>query len=194
VRSTALILASASPRRRELLEVLGIPFTVVKPEVDESLRSGEIPAEFAARVARDKGEKVARQHEGAVVLSADTIVSLGGAVFGKPRDRDDAIRMLESLSGHSHSVYTAVSAIQVSTRRRRESVRETKVWFSDLDRSMIDDYLSRENVLDKAGAYAIQGFASVFIPRIEGDYTNVVGLPLELTWDLLADHGLTCRT
>ena len=184
-----------------MLELLEIPFQVVRPLVDESVETGEAPVDFVSRIAWAKGEAVAADCGAvaavcgdAVVLSADTIVTLDDRIFGKPRSREDAFRMLTRLSGREHSVYTAVSAIQISTGRRSEGVRETRVWFRVLEPEWIEDYLNRENVLDKAGAYAIQGFASVFVPRIEGDYTNVIGLPLGLTWDLLAGYGLTCRS
>ncbi len=189
-----LVLASQSPRRRELLALLGIPFEVVYSNVNESPRPGEAPADFVARTARDKGTAVAKRISDAVILSADTIVSLDGGIFGKPRDTDDAVRMLQLLSGRQHSVLTAVSVIDSSSGERSEDIAETKVWFRELDREIIDEYVKREDLLDKAGAYAIQGFASVFIPRIEGNYPNVMGLPLPLTYDLLTHHGFTCRT
>ena len=128
------------------------------------------------------------------MLSADTIVSLDGKILGKPDDADDARRMLRMLSGRGHNVYTAVSTVHMARNTRHEGLEETRVWFSDLDSEMIDDYILREEVLDKAGAYGIQGFASVFIPRIEGNYANVMGLPLPLTYDLLIRHGIICHT
>ena len=189
-----LVLASESPRRRELLGLLGVPFEIVSSDIDESPRSGESDLEFVRRTAREKGEAVAGQLPDAVVLSADTIVSLDGEILGKPRDVDDARRMLRMLSGRGHNVYTAVSTIHTATHTRHEGLEETRVWFSDLQSEMIDDYIRREEVLDKAGAYGIQGFASVFIPKIDGNYANVVGLPLPLTYDLLIRQGFTCHT
>ena len=188
-----LVLASESPRRRELLGLLGLPFEIVSSNVDETPLSGESDVEFVARAAREKGEHVAGRNPDAVVLSADTIVSLDGEILGKPNDTDHAARMLGMLSGRQHAVYTAVSTIHMATRTRYEGIEETRVWFSDLDREMIDTYILREEVLDKAGAYGIQGFASVFIPKIEGNYPNVMGLPLPLIYDLLSRHGL-CPT
>ena len=189
-----LVLASESPRRRELLGLLGVPFEIVSSNVDETPRSGESALDFVTRAAREKGEDIAGQIPDAVVLSADTIVSLDGDILGKPGDADEAGRMLRMLSGRQHNVYTAVSTIHVAQNTRHEGLEETRVWFSDLDSEMIDDYIRREDVLDKAGGYGIQGFASVFIPRIEGNYANVMGLPLPLTYNLLVRHGITCHT
>ena len=192
--SRNFILASASPRRRELLGILGIQFDVVPSNAEEIPKPGESPVDFVARAARDKGAEVSGRVRNAIVLSADTIVALDGRILGKPVGRDDAIRMLESLSGREHSVYTAVSVRDSARARHHEGVDETRVWFNSLSREMIRNYLDREDVMDKAGAYAIQGFASVFIPRIEGNYGNVMGLPLPLTCDLLSRHGLKCDT
>jgi septum formation protein len=183
-----LVLASQSPRRRELLTLLGFGFTVVPSRAEETPGEREPPTEFVTRVARDKGEEVAGRVSGAVVLSADTIVVIDDNILGKPIDENDAIRMLERLSGRQHSVYTGVAVLDSDTGSRFEGLEHTKVWFSDLSRETIKDYVRREDVTDKAGAYAIQGFAGVFIPRIEGNYHNVVGLPLPLT------HQLLCQT
>ncbi len=185
-----LVLASESPRRRELLGLLGVPFEIVSSDVDELLRACETDLDFVRRTAREKGEAVADQVPDAVVLSADTIVSLDGEILGKPMDADDARRMLRMLSGRQHNVYTAVSTIHAAKNTRHEGLEETRVWFNDLQSEMIDDYIRCEEVFDKAGGYGIQGFASVFIPRIEGNYANVMGLPLPLTYDLLIRHGL----
>ena len=189
-----LVLASESPRRQELLGLLAVPFEIVTSDVDEIPRSGESDLDFVTRTAREKGEDIAGQIPDAVVLSADTIVSLDGKILGKPDDAEDARRMLRMLSGRGHNVYTAVSTIHMARNTRHEGLEETRVWFSDLDSEMIDDYIFREEILDKAGAYGIQGFASVFIPRIEGNYGNVMGLPLPLTYDLLTRQGIICHT
>lgn len=185
-----LILASRSPRRRELLGILGIPFEVIPSSADEIPEPRESPVDFVARAARDKGAEVAARVPGAIILSADTIVSIDQEILGKPTDRDDAIRMLEQLSGREHSVYTAISVTDSASGARHAGLDETRVSFSEIGRPTIEDYIQREHVMDKAGAYAIQGFASIFIPRIEGNYGNVMGLPLHLTYDLLSRHGL----
>ena len=189
-----LVLASQSPRRRELLALLGIPFTVVPSRATETPAEGESPTEFVKRAARDKGIEVAARVSASIILSADTIVVVDDEILGKPADEYDSVRMLERLSGRQHSVYTAVFVVDSDTGSRREGIEETRVWFRELDRNTIEDYIRREDVMDKAGAYAIQGYASIFIPKIEGNYPNVVGLPLPLTSDLLASNGLPCPT
>ena len=183
-----LVLASESPRRQELLRILGVPFRVVPPTIDESPRAGELPMEFVARLARDKATEVAGRVSGSVVISADTAVAVGGEILGKPADSEDAVRMLEKLSGRRHSVYTGVFVVNQVKGSVLEGIDRTDVWFKPLTDPLIRDYIRRENVMDKAGAYAIQGYAAVFIPKIEGNYANVMGLPLPLI------HELLCRT
>ena len=185
-----LVLASESPRRRQLLELLGLPFEIATSDVDETPRPDEPDLDYVRRSAREKGEAVAGGMPDAVVLSADTIVSVDGEILGKPKNADDARRMLRMLSGRQHNVYTAVSTIHATASTRYEGLEDTRVWFRDLDSRLIDDYIRREEFLDKAGAYGIQGFASVFIPRIEGNYANVMGLPMPLTYELLTRQGL----
>lgn len=180
-----LVLASQSPRRRELLAVLGLPFSVVAPDVDESPEQGESPEAYVVRVAREKAVDVASRVRGSVVLSADTVVTIDGEILGKPTSRADAIRMLTKLSGREHRVYTAVCVIDQASGKMREARDETAVAFKALSTADIEAYIDQENVMDKAGAYGIQGFASVFIPRISGSYSNVMGLPLALVYELL---------
>ena len=180
-----LVLASQSPRRKELLAVLGLPFSVVVPGIDESPRNGESPENYVVRVAREKGMDVASRVDGSLVLSADTVVTIDGEILGKPLGRDDAIRMLGKLSGREHRVYTAVCVIDQVKGKVREGLERTAVSFKPLTATEIQAYVDREDVLDKAGAYAIQGFASVFIPAISGSYSNVMGLPLALVYELL---------
>ncbi|HEX5000468.1 MAG TPA: nucleoside triphosphate pyrophosphatase [Terriglobia bacterium] len=181
-----LILASASPRRREILSVLGIPFTVEPAGIDEIPRDGESPEDFVRRAAREKGIEVSsRIGDNAVILSADTIVVVDGEILGKPRDLDDARRMLRRLSGREHAVLTAVWVGDHARNINREGMERTAVWFRELSEEQIGDYVTREDVLDKAGAYAIQGYAAAYIPRIEGNYFNVMGLPLPLVVDFL---------
>ena len=155
---------------------------------------GESPTEFVKRAARDKGIEVAARVPASIILSADTIVVVDDEILGKPVDEYNSVRMLERLSGRQHSVYTAVAVVDSDTGSRLEGIEETRVWFRDLDRNTIEDYIRREDVMDKAGAYAIQGYGSIFIPKIEGNYPNVVGLPFPLTSDLLASNGLPCPT
>ena len=183
-----LVLASQSPRRKELLSILGIPFSVVPSSIDEIPVRGENPEQFVVRVAREKGVEVASRVSQSVVLSADTVVIVDGEILGKPADETDALRMLRKLSGRDHWVYTAISVLNQVKHQTFEGIDRTRVWFSTLTDEQILDYIRRENVLDKAGAYAIQGYAGVFIPKIEGNYFNVMGLPLPLV------HEVLCRT
>jgi septum formation protein len=183
-----LILASQSPRRRELLTILGYEFSVVPSSIDETPTPGEEPPMYAARVARDKGMEVASRVSHSIILSADTVVTIDNEILGKPADENDALRMLRKLSGREHSVYTAVTLINQAKQETLEGLDRTRVWFKTLTDKEILDYIRRENVFDKAGAYAIQGYAGVYIPKIDGNYFNVMGLPLPLV------HELLCRT
>jgi septum formation protein len=180
-----LVLASASPRRKELLSVLGLPFTVIPASIAETPGLSEAPETYVVRVARDKGLAVASCVSQSVVLSADTIVTIDGEILGKPCDSEDAVRMLKKLSGRRHSVYTAICLIDQRRDQTFEGLDKTDVWFDEINESEIRDYVRRENVMDKAGAYAIQGYAGIYIPKIEGNYFNVMGLPLPLVRKLL---------
>jgi septum formation protein len=182
----SLVLASQSPRRKELLGILGMPFTIVTPNVDETPHPGERPHEYVVRVARLKALDVASRLKESLIVSADTVVTIDGEILGKPVDRVDAIRMLSRLAGREHHVYTAVCVMDQLRDRMLEGMEDTAVWFNSLTASEIEGYIDREDVMDKAGAYAIQGFASVFIPRIAGSYSNVMGLPLTLVYELLS--------
>jgi len=180
-----LVLASQSPRRKELLSILGYPFTVVPSSIDETPIEGEDPETFVVRLAREKGMEVASRVTQSVILSADTVVTVDGEIFGKPGDENDAQRMLRRLSGRDHLVLTAVTLIHQAKQETLEGLDRTRVWFSPLTDEEILDYVRRENVFDKAGAYAIQGYAGLYIPKIEGNYFNVMGLPLPLVHQLL---------
>jgi septum formation protein len=181
-----LVLASASPRRKELLSILGIPFTVIPSSIDEIPTPGESPETFVVRIAKEKCAEVASRVSHSVVLSADTVVTIDGEILGKPIDAHDAATMLRKLSGRDHWVYTAICVLHQEKEEMLEGLDRTRVWFVPLDDATIHDYIRRENVLDKAGAYAIQGYAGVFIPKIEGNYFNVMGLPLPLVHSLLS--------
>jgi len=180
-----LVLASASPRRKELLAILGIPFEVIPSAIDETPLEGETPETFVVRAAREKGMEVASRVSHSVILSADTVVTIAGEILGKPADEDDAIGMLRKLSGRDHLVLTAVTVVNQVRQQTLEGLERTRVWFHPLTDQQIRDYLRRENVFDKAGAYGIQGYAGVYIPKIEGNYFNVMGLPLPLVHELL---------
>jgi len=174
-----LILASRSPRRREILTCAGIPHLVRPAEVDETIRDGESAAVYVKRVARAKAEAV----EGDVVLGADTVVVVGSEILGKPADQADARRMLRSLAGREHIVMTGICLR--SAKGVVEHAESTTVRFLPLSAEEIDTYVASGEPMDKAGAYAIQGLASKFIDRIEGCYFNVVGLPVSKLYSLL---------
>jgi nucleoside triphosphate pyrophosphatase len=185
---TRLVLASASPRRRALLSGLGLSFESVAPGVDEAVREGETPLTYVLRVARDKAAAGARLAPGAVVLAADTAVVLGGAILGKPSGKAEARRMVRALSGRRHVVMTGVA---LDGAARASAVVETAVWFRELTEAEIAWYAATGEPLDKAGAYAIQGAGGMLVRRIEGSASNVVGLPLAETVDLLGRAGLS---
>jgi len=174
-----LILASASPRRAEILRSAGIPFTVLSSAVDETPLPGETASDLVRRMAAAKAELVAARAVGpAIVIAADTVVALDGTILGKPRTSQDARNMLEKLSGRTHSVITGVALVRLPDVERREFTEITQVHFTALSDEEIVKYLSSGEPFDKAGAYAIQGVAGRFIPRVDGCYFNVVGLPL----------------
>ena len=183
-----MILASASPRRAELLRNAGIPFTARATNVPEHRRRGESPRKFTERLAREKAHAIRTCHPRRLVLGADTIVIIRGRVLGKPRDRQDAARMLRLLSGRTHQVTTAVCLIGPGFEDTRAET--TRVTMRKLSEREIRDYVASGEPRDKAGAYAIQGRASRFVSRIEGCYFNVVGLPLPLVYRMLRAHGL----
>ncbi len=170
-----LVLASRSPRRREILERAGFPCLVRPADVVETPLEGEDPIVHVRRLARAKAMAVACS-DGEIVLGADTVVTAGGEILGKPRDAHDAARMLRILSGQAHQVHTGI--FLRSSSRHAEAVETTRVWFRPLREADIQAYILSGEPLDKAGAYGIQGLASKFIPRIEGCYFNVVGLPV----------------
>jgi septum formation protein len=215
-----LILASASPRRRELLQAAGIPFTAQPTDIPEIPVDREAPRAFAERLAREKAQAIAHRHPHEAVLGADTVVVVDGLILGKPEDAADALRMLRLLSGKTHEVITAVCVIapsptrasspetatgnrqlptehQLATGNRQPATalpdvrsETTQVTFAPLSDADIESYISTGEPMDKAGAYGIQGVASRWIPRIVGDYSNVVGLPVALVYRMLKEHGL----
>lgn len=185
-----LILASSSPRRRELMRAIGAPFRVVPSRVAEEPCGGEAPARFVRRAAREKGQEVAARFAESYVLSADTVVVVGGRMLGKPRDREDAARMLALLSGREHLVHTAVCLLRRAGGYRAESLETTRVVFRRLAREEILGYLRTGECDDKAGAYAAQGKGHLLIDRIDGSYTNVVGLPMTRVLAMLVRAGV----
>lgn len=185
-----LVLASASTRRAEILREAGFHFTMLSSAVDETAYPGESPQDLVQRLAVAKAELVAARAVGpAIIIGADTEVTLDGHIFGKPRSSDDARRMLEKLSGRTHSVVTGVALIRLPDAERITFVESTLVHFAALSPEQITAYLATGEAHDKAGAYGIQGHAGRFIPRIEGCYFNVVGLPLAHLTQALTELG-----
>lgn len=182
-----IVLASGSPRRTELLRRLAIPHETDPPDIDETARKGEPPARLARRLAREKAAAVAARHPARLVLGADTVVVLDEEILGKPGSPASARAMLERMSGRMHRVVTAVALAR--DRRIWDRVDETCVWFRHLAPALIDAYVATGEPLDKAGAYGLQGLGTILVERIEGDYFGVIGLPLRLVVDLLAEAG-----
>ena len=171
-----VILASQSPRRRELLTLVGIAHEVRPADVDETPLPGEAPAPHAERLARSKAETLAVRHPDALVIAADTIVVIDGAILGKPRDIQDAAAMLGRLAGREHTVLTAVAVARAG--RVHSAVERVAVWFRALSSGEIAAYVATGEPMDKAGAYGIQGYGATIVERIDGDYFAVMGLPL----------------
>jgi nucleoside triphosphate pyrophosphatase len=178
-----LILASSSPRRAELLRAAGIEFKVLPTDIDETRLPGETPREYVLRLSRSKALAVARSDE--LVLGADTTVVIDDEIEGKPGDTVDARRMLRALSGRWHEVLTAITLVRGN--QLLSDIESTRVKFAELNEAEIDWYISTGEPLDKAGAYGIQGYGSRFVERIEGSYSNVVGLPVQMVYRMIAD-------
>lgn len=186
-----IILASSSPRRHRLLEMLRIEHVVDPAEIDEELDSAKSAETLAVRLARLKASTVAARHPGQIVLSADTLVVLGSEMLGKPSSSTDAAAMLRRLAGREHRVVTAVAVARDGEVRDRCDV--THVWFRRLSEETIDAYVATGEPLDKAGGYGVQGFGAVLVDRIEGDFFGVMGLPLRLVAELLEEVGVPYR-
>jgi septum formation protein len=185
-----LILASASPRRRELLGGLGLRFETRSADVDETPHSGEEPEAYVVRLAREKAGAVARPGE--LVLAADTTVVVDGEILGKPLDADDARRMLRQLAGREHEVLTGIALFEVERTAARADL--SRVRMAPLTDEEIDWYVATGEPMDKAGAYGIQGLGSLFVEAVDGNYTNVVGLPVPAVYRLFAELGYDLRS
>jgi septum formation protein len=185
-----IILASASPRRRELMQVFGLPYRVIVPATDELDDERMPPRRLVRHNASTKADAVARGQRRGVIIAADTTVALDGRCFGKPRDAAHARRMLRQLSGRTHQVYTAVCIVDVDRSRRWLDVAVTAVRFRRLSAAEITRYVANRAHWDKAGAYAVQDLRALLIDRIAGSLSNVIGLPLHLVQRRLTDCGL----
>jgi septum formation protein len=186
-----VVLASASPRRRQLLELIGIEHDIQPANIDESVRPRETPARYAERLAREKASVVASRDPDRITIAADTTVVVNKKVLGKPENEEDARRMLSMLSGREHTVITAIAVAR--GRKLRSAVEEVRVRFRRLHDDEINAYIATGEPMDKAGAYGIQGYGATIVECIEGDYFSVMGLPLAKLVDLLRDLGVRYR-
>ena len=185
-----IILASASPRRKELLEKIGLKFKAEPSNYEEDMLSGLKPHELARKISLKKAEIVAGKHKNAVVIAADTFIVFNGRILGKPHTEGEARKMLETLNGMPHSVITGFSIIDTGTNKTLSKSVETRVYIRKLTPAEIDAYVRSKEPLDKAGAYAIQGLGAVTVDKIEGDYFNVMGLPLVKLSEMLGKFAV----
>ena len=188
IKLPRLILASGSPRRSEILNSVGWEFTKHVADIDETEHEGELPADYVVRLACEKAETVAANYPDGIVLGADTTVVIDGQIIGKPVDLADAKRMLSMLSGNWHEVLTGVAVIDGG--ETRSAIQSTRVRFAEMSGAEITFLAERGDPLDKAGAYAVQAQAALFIEGIEGDYWNVVGLPISLVYSLIKKQDI----
>lgn len=186
-----VILASSSPRRRQLLDLIGIAHEVQPANIDETMRAREVPRRHAERLAREKATKIATRDPDLITIGADTVVVINRKVLGKPRDEAEAIHMLSQLSGREHTVITAVAVAR--GKKVRSAIEEVQVRFRRLRDDEIRAYVATGEPMDKAGAYGIQGYGATIVECIEGDYFAVMGLPLSRLTSLMRDLGVTYR-
>ena len=185
-----IILASASPRRKELLEKIGLSFEVEPSDYEECLYSGLEPHELAQKISLGKAGVVASKHKNAIVIAADTFMVFGSQILGKPHTENEARKVLEAINGKPHSVITGFSIIDSGINKTLSRSVETKVYIKKLTLAEIAAYVKSKEPLDKAGAYAIQGLGAVIVEKIEGDYFNVIGLPLSALTEALKEFGI----
>lgn len=185
-----LVLASSSPARRQILEAIRFPFIVDVSNFEEDMSLNMAPQELAKYLSQGKAEEVARRHKNTVVLAADSFAVFNGQLLGKPHTIENAKKMLTSLSGGCHSFITGFTILESDTGEKYSDVIETKVCFRKLTSQEIDGYLKKENVLNNAGAYIIQRLGGALVDRIEGDYSNIMGLPLSAITPALKDFGI----
>ncbi|MFV9510875.1 Maf family protein [Tepidibacillus sp. LV47] len=187
----AIILASSSPRRKELLELVGIPFRIHASHVSEKVSIDLTPSQVVEELALRKAKDVSKFYHEGLVIGADTIVVLDGQILGKPKDRSEAFAMLKKIQGKTHTVYSGVAIVDCQSKRQIVAHQKTKVKMKPLSDDEIDAYIATNEPLDKAGSYGIQGIGAILIEKIEGDYFNVVGLPLVLLHDLLKQFHIS---
>jgi septum formation protein len=185
-----IILASASPRRKELLEKIGLKFEVDASDCEEEINAGLDPHELARQLAIKKAKSVAARHKNAIIIAADTIGVIRNKILGKPYTKNEACKMLRQISGKSHLVITSFSILDTGTNKIVTGTVNTRVYIRRLTGQEIDDYVETGEPLDKAGAYAIQGMGALIVEKIEGDYYNVMGLPLHALAEALKEFGI----
>ncbi|UPA29853.1 Maf family protein [Terrisporobacter glycolicus] len=183
-----IILASKSPRRREILENTKVRFSVKESQVDEIIKANESPKETVMRLAYEKALDVANNNEESLVIGADTIVVINNLILGKPKNEEEAYDMIKLLSGKTHYVITGFALINLSLNKKVIDCEVSQVTFKELSEECIKDYLNTKESLDKAGAYGIQGYGGLLVNNIQGDYFNIVGLPISKISDCLKDH------
>lgn len=183
-----IILASKSPRRREILENTKVRFSVKESQVDEIIKANESPKETVMRLAYEKALDVANNNEESLVIGADTIVVINNQILGKPKNEEEAYDMIKLLSGKTHYVITGFALINLSLNKKVIDCEVSQVTFKELSEECIKDYLNTKESLDKAGAYGIQGYGGLLVNNIQGDYFNIVGLPISKISDCLKDH------
>ena len=183
-----IILASKSPRRREILENTKVRFSIEESQIDEVIKLNELPKETVMRLAYEKALDVANRNRNSLVIGADTIVVINDTILGKPKDDIEAFNMLKLLSGKTHYVITGFALINLSLDKKIIDCQVSQVTFKELSEQCIKDYLQTKESLDKAGAYGIQGYGGLLVENIQGDYFNIVGLPISKISDYLKDH------
>lgn len=183
-----IILASASPRRKKILENTNTKFEIIKSEIDEVILDNELPSQVVMRLAFEKSIDIALKHPDSLVIGADTVVVLNNNILGKPKDSSDAFNMIKQLSGKTHQVITGISLINLNANQKIIDYVVSNVKFKNLSEEDIKDYIQTNESLDKAGAYGIQGFGAMLVEEIQGDYFNIVGLPISRLSDLLKKH------
>jgi septum formation protein len=187
-----IILASESPRRRDLLKLLGMKFRVAASDYKEDLGLRLNPHDLAKHLAREKAQAVAHRYKNAIIIAADTFIVIGNKRLGKPRTKAEALTMLRALNGRSHSVITGYTVLDTATGRSISRSVRTKVWFKKMSLAEIRAYVNTGEPLDKAGAYAIQGLGSLIVEKIDGDVFNVIGMPVASLAETLKKFGVYC--
>ena len=183
-----IILASNSPRRKEILENTKIKFSIKGSQIDEVIKTNESPKETVMRLAYEKALDVAKNNAESLVIGADTIVVINDTILGKPKDETEAYDMIKMLSGKTHYVITGFALINLSLQKKVVDCEISKVTFKELSKECIKDYIQTKESLDKAGAYGIQGYGALLVNNIQGDYFNIVGLPISKISDCLKEH------